>query len=579
MERRLDEHVALSTAYNYAGLIKTSRQNIVTTALQPILLSLAPVKNIRHAIAQYQAMPLLLEVYPTPSYESRDPNQPIANFRCISVAPEEPRFSGLPPIKSLSVIINSDFAISSGISLFYETPSSSIKNTQVDAESIRTLDSASSVKLLLRSFPPKMYAAIKLTTNHTPTYDFDELSLNVILQKTNGYVATIMGASRKRVLLHGARYFPPRYRNVGEFSSESTMDLKIKASSSQRPLETCWEKVENKIRESNTGKERTTKEEKKKKEGKLCAVDANPVSTPILSNGMSPEYEYSNLIHVKNSHLDATTMINEIQFLRQEQLGKEVQAGALASDFWSTLYKEIEYQGIKLNAELLLAPIGIPNRRPMYCIFTMYLINCIIEKRIIIDYNITGLLSGKFEVKYKQKGANLSFKRWTKNYSGDQLKFWEFELRPRFQSSVPVAQANKWSGTCPDGFWPFEYNSSAKMRLKNCKYVRNILLIFDNCVLGVQGRQLFLTVYLGLSEQNHIGNRSAVTVHTIIVGDFLNQKTYIKDQTIIVDMCHIIVFRINLPSPGLLSFIKQIYKCIFCTKTKKNRDRDNSRNA
>lgn len=35
----------------------------------------------------------------------------------------------------------------------------------------------------------------------------------------------------------------------------------------------------------------------------------------------------------------------------------------------------------------------------------------------------------------------------------------------RFQSSVPVAQANKWSGTCPDGFWLFEYNSSAKMRL------------------------------------------------------------------------------------------------------------------
>lgn len=35
----------------------------------------------------------------------------------------------------------------------------------------------------------------------------------------------------------------------------------------------------------------------------------------------------------------------------------------------------------------------------------------------------------------------------------------------RFQSSVPVAQANKWSGTCPDRFWLFEYNSSAKMRL------------------------------------------------------------------------------------------------------------------
>ncbi|KOX78104.1 hypothetical protein WN51_09463 [Melipona quadrifasciata] len=56
------------------------------------------------AIAQYQTTPLLLEVYATPPHESRDPNQPIANFRCISVAPEEARFSGLPPVKSLSVI-------------------------------------------------------------------------------------------------------------------------------------------------------------------------------------------------------------------------------------------------------------------------------------------------------------------------------------------------------------------------------------------------------------------------------------------------------------------------------------------
>ncbi|KOX78728.1 hypothetical protein WN51_08487 [Melipona quadrifasciata] len=31
----------------------------------------------------------------TPSHESRDPNQPIANFRCISVAPEEARFSDI----------------------------------------------------------------------------------------------------------------------------------------------------------------------------------------------------------------------------------------------------------------------------------------------------------------------------------------------------------------------------------------------------------------------------------------------------------------------------------------------------
>ncbi|KAK1122607.1 hypothetical protein K0M31_009051 [Melipona bicolor] len=41
---------------------------------------------------ELQATPLLLEVYATPSRESRDPNQPIANFRCISVAPEGPIF-------------------------------------------------------------------------------------------------------------------------------------------------------------------------------------------------------------------------------------------------------------------------------------------------------------------------------------------------------------------------------------------------------------------------------------------------------------------------------------------------------
>ncbi|KOX77161.1 hypothetical protein WN51_10251 [Melipona quadrifasciata] len=44
------------------------------------------------AIAQYQTTPRLLEVYATPPHESRDPNQPIANFRCISVAPEEVLF-------------------------------------------------------------------------------------------------------------------------------------------------------------------------------------------------------------------------------------------------------------------------------------------------------------------------------------------------------------------------------------------------------------------------------------------------------------------------------------------------------
>ncbi|KOX80806.1 hypothetical protein WN51_03868 [Melipona quadrifasciata] len=63
-----------------------------------------PFDSSASATAQYQTTPLLLEVYATPPHESRDPNQPIANFRCISVALEEGRFSGLPPPKSLSVI-------------------------------------------------------------------------------------------------------------------------------------------------------------------------------------------------------------------------------------------------------------------------------------------------------------------------------------------------------------------------------------------------------------------------------------------------------------------------------------------
>ncbi|KOX68294.1 Inactive rhomboid protein 1 [Melipona quadrifasciata] len=46
--------------------------------------------------------PLLLEVYATPPREPRDPNQPIANFRCTRGGP---KISGLPPLKSLSVII------------------------------------------------------------------------------------------------------------------------------------------------------------------------------------------------------------------------------------------------------------------------------------------------------------------------------------------------------------------------------------------------------------------------------------------------------------------------------------------
>ncbi|KOX72613.1 hypothetical protein WN51_01826 [Melipona quadrifasciata] len=84
---------------------RTSARNTIPKKLHDLYLS-----TIRHterpgsAIAQYQTTPLLLEVYPTPLYESRDPNQPIANFRCISVAPEDVRFSGLPQLKSLSVI-------------------------------------------------------------------------------------------------------------------------------------------------------------------------------------------------------------------------------------------------------------------------------------------------------------------------------------------------------------------------------------------------------------------------------------------------------------------------------------------
>ncbi|KOX75903.1 hypothetical protein WN51_12333 [Melipona quadrifasciata] len=72
------------------------------TAMGSLILAISVRKQITGAIAQYQTTPLLLEVYATPPGESRDSNQPIANFRCISVAPEEARFSGLPPLKSLS---------------------------------------------------------------------------------------------------------------------------------------------------------------------------------------------------------------------------------------------------------------------------------------------------------------------------------------------------------------------------------------------------------------------------------------------------------------------------------------------
>ncbi|KOX69682.1 hypothetical protein WN51_04964 [Melipona quadrifasciata] len=60
-----------------------ARKKFSSNSLRLGGLILSPPKG---AIAQYQKTPLLLEVYPTPPHESRDPNQPIANFRCISAA-------------------------------------------------------------------------------------------------------------------------------------------------------------------------------------------------------------------------------------------------------------------------------------------------------------------------------------------------------------------------------------------------------------------------------------------------------------------------------------------------------------
>ncbi|KOX78273.1 26S proteasome non-ATPase regulatory subunit 1 [Melipona quadrifasciata] len=61
--------------------------NTKTVAWNPSIRDIE-TRKANGAIAQYQTTPLLLEVYPTPPRESRDSNQPIANFRCISVAPE-----------------------------------------------------------------------------------------------------------------------------------------------------------------------------------------------------------------------------------------------------------------------------------------------------------------------------------------------------------------------------------------------------------------------------------------------------------------------------------------------------------
>ncbi|KOX68488.1 hypothetical protein WN51_03974 [Melipona quadrifasciata] len=58
-------------------------------------------KKVRNAYLKQRKKntitPLLLEVYATPPRESRDRHQPIANFRCISIAPEE-----------LKLVVNSD---------------------------------------------------------------------------------------------------------------------------------------------------------------------------------------------------------------------------------------------------------------------------------------------------------------------------------------------------------------------------------------------------------------------------------------------------------------------------------------
>ncbi|KOX76609.1 hypothetical protein WN51_11242 [Melipona quadrifasciata] len=63
----------------YTGQITQLNSNILLTqiTLPPTLF----LTSTRYNYAQYQTTPLL--PYPTPPRESRDPNQPIANFRCI----------------------------------------------------------------------------------------------------------------------------------------------------------------------------------------------------------------------------------------------------------------------------------------------------------------------------------------------------------------------------------------------------------------------------------------------------------------------------------------------------------------
>ncbi|KOX80066.1 hypothetical protein WN51_06481 [Melipona quadrifasciata] len=90
------------------AILKGPEATVLTTKRRQLFCHkiLIDTKQIIGAIAQYQATPLLLEVNPTPLHESRDPNRRIANFRCISVAPEEARFSGTRTISEYSIIIH-----------------------------------------------------------------------------------------------------------------------------------------------------------------------------------------------------------------------------------------------------------------------------------------------------------------------------------------------------------------------------------------------------------------------------------------------------------------------------------------
>ncbi|KOX76629.1 hypothetical protein WN51_11263 [Melipona quadrifasciata] len=78
-----------SKGTTYCSIKDTPHLIILSTQRQHYFVDGVHFTLIAHKIVQYQTTPLPLEVYSTPPRESRDPNQPIANFRCISVAPEE----------------------------------------------------------------------------------------------------------------------------------------------------------------------------------------------------------------------------------------------------------------------------------------------------------------------------------------------------------------------------------------------------------------------------------------------------------------------------------------------------------